>query len=311
MSNELFRRNYLVKISDLDAKGALVSFEIQPPFNISFTCQRRLQMANSLSISLMGLGSKKRALLSKRNYEQSRALIIENGKLKSEPIVGLRKRSTDKGARELQIELFIAYGENSNLRRIFRGEIRTVKNTLSGAGPSTEIEAFPNISARNRAFTTRTITSREESIKALMADAGLEIGRIELINNDYLRPKVLSGRPIDILRKMANNTTEQFYDDDGKGFFIPVDKPLPDTKVLINASRGLINTPSRQAEFVTFKCMINPNFKLGGIVELESFVDPTVNGQYKIYDMVFVGDYEGPSWIVDIVARAIGETLLQ
>jgi len=252
MSNELFRRNYLVKISDLDAKGALVSFEIQPPFNISFTCQRRLQMANSLSISLMGLGSKKRALLSKRNYEQSRALIIENGKLKSEPIVGLRKRSTDKGARELQIELFIAYGENSNLRRIFRGEIRTVKNTLSGAGP---------------------------------------IGRIELINNDYLRPKVLSGRPIDILRKMANNTTEQFYDDDG--------------------SRGLINTPSRQAEFVTFKCMINPNFKLGGIVELESFVDPTVNGQYKIYDMVFVGDYEGPSWIVDIVARAIGETLLQ
>jgi len=311
MSNELFRRNYLVKISDLDAKGAQVSFEIKPPLNVSFTCQRKIGLANSLSISLMGLGSKKRALLSKRNYEQSRALIIENGKLKSEPIVGLRKRSTSRGARELQIELFIAYGENSNLRRIFRGEIRKAKNTLSGAGFSTEIEAFSNISTRNRAFTARTITNREESIKALMADAGLEIGRIELINNDYLRPKVLSGRPIDILRKMANNTTEQFYDDDGKGFFIPVDKPLVSSPVKVDASRGLINTPSRQAEFVTFKCMINPNFKLGGIVELESFVDPTVNGQYKIYDMVFVGDYEGPSWIVDIVARAIGETLLQ
>lgn len=311
MAHELFRRNYLVKISDLDNVGSLVSFEIRPPFNISFTCQRRIGLANSLNIGLMGLGSKKRALLSKRNYEQSRALVIENGELKSEPIIGLRKRSTSRGARELQIELFISYGDDSNLRRIFRGEIRTVVNSLSGKGFNTEIEAFSNISTRNRAFTARTITNREEAIKALMADAGLEVGRIELVNNDYLRPKVLSGRPIDILRLMANNTTEHFYDDDGKGFFIPVDKPLEGTVVKVNASQGLINTPSRQAEFVNFKCMINPNFKLGGIVELESFVDPTVNGQYKIYDMVFVGDYEGPSWVVDVVARAINDTLLQ
>jgi hypothetical protein len=311
MAQELFRRNYLVKISDLDNDGALVSFEVRPPFNIGFTCQRRVALANSLNITLMGLGEKKRALLSKRNYEQSRALIIENGELKSEPIVGLRKRSTSRGARELQIELFVAYGDNSNLRRIFRGEIRTAKNTLSGQGFSTEIEAFSNVSTRNRAFTARTITARLEVIEQLMRDAGLEIGRIELVNNDYLRPKVLAGRPIDILRKMANNTTEQFYDDDGKGYFIPVNTPLAGTVVKVNASQGLINTPSRQAEFVNFKCMINPNFKLGGIVELESFVDPTVNGQYKIYDMVFVGDYEGPSWVVDVVARAIEETLLQ
>ena len=311
MAKELFRRNFLVRISDLDSTGSLVSFEIKPPFDISFTCQRKIGLANSLSITLYGLGKKKRLLLSKRNYEQSRALIIENGELKSDPIVGLRPRSTVRGARELQIELFIGYGDDSNLRRIFRGEIRTAKNKLEGKGFATEIEAFTNISTRNRAFTHRTITNRASAIQTLMADAGLEVGKISLVNNDYIRPKVLSGRPMDILRSMANGTTEQFYDDNGKGYFIPVDTPLPNSSVIVKADQGLINTPSRQAEFVNFKCMVNPLFALGGIVELESFVDPTVNGQYKIYDMVFVGDYEGPSWVVDILARAINDTLLQ
>jgi len=163
MSKELFRRNYLVRISDLDSTGSLVAFEIKPPFDISFTCQRRIKMANNLSITLYGLGEQKRLLLSKRNYEQSRALVIENGKLKSDPIVGLRPRSTSRGARELQIELFIGYGDNSNLRRIFRGEIRTAKNTLTSKGFATEIEAFTNISTRHRAFTSRTITNRAEA----------------------------------------------------------------------------------------------------------------------------------------------------
>ena len=311
MAQELFRRNYLVRISDLDSAGAQVSFEVRPPFDISFSCNRRIKMANSLSITIFGLGESKSLLLSKRNYEQSRALIIENGKLKSDPIVGLRPRSTVRGARELQIELFIGYGDNSNLRRIFRGEIRKARNVLGDRGFATEIEAFTNISTRNRAFTSRTITNRKEAIKKLMLDAGLEIGEIKLINNEYIRPKVLSGRPIDILRKMANGTTEQFTDDNGVGNFIPVDTPLTNTKVKINASKGLLNTPSRQAEFVTFKSLMNPRFELMGNIELESFVDPTVNGEYKIYDMVFVGDYEGPSWVVDIVARAINDTLLQ
>ena len=92
---------------------------------------------------------------------------------------------------------------------------------------------------------------------------------------------------------------------------MPVDTPRTNPPIKVVASEGLLDTPSRQAEFVTFKSMINPLFELGAIVELESFVDPTVNGEYKIYDMVFVGDYEGGSWIVDIVARAINDTLLQ
>ena len=311
MAKELFGRNYLVRISDLDNTGNIVSFEVTPPFNISFSCQRETKLANSLSITLFGLGKRKRLLLSKRNYEQSRALVIENGQLKSDPIVGLRPRSTARGARELQIELFIGYGDNSNLRRIFRGEIRTARNILTAQGFATEIEAFTNISTRNRAFTSRSITNRAETIKKLMADAGLEVGEISLVNNEYIRPKVLSGRPMDILRQMANGTTEHFYDDNGKGYFIPVDTPRANATVKVAASEGLLNTPSRQAEFVTFKSMINPLFELGGNLELDSFIDPTVNGEYKIYDMVFVGDYEGPSWFVDVVARAINDTLSQ
>ena len=311
MAQDLFKRNFLVRISDLDSTGSQVSFEIRPPFDISFSCQRKIGQAGSLSITLYGLGESKRLLLSKRNYEQSRALVIENGKLKSDPIVGLRPRSTVRGARELQIELFIGYGDDSNLMRIFRGEIRTAQNTLSDKGFATEIEAFTNISTRKRAFTSRTITNREEAIKKLMVDAGLEIGEIRLVNNEYLRPKVLSGRPMDILEKMANGTTEQFGHDNGKGYFIPLEKTRDNTKVIVKASEGLLNTPSRQAEFVTFKSMMNPLFELMGEIELESFVDPTVNGQFKIYEMVFVGDYEGSSWVVDVVARAINDTLLQ
>jgi len=44
-----------------------------------------------------------------------------------------------------------------------------------------------------------------------MGDAGLEVGEISLVNNEYLRPKVLSGRPIDILRLDGKRDNRTIY----------------------------------------------------------------------------------------------------
>jgi len=310
MPKELFQRNYLVRISDIGTNGELTSLEIRPPFNMSFECQRLTKKANSLNITLYGLGEKKRVVLSKRSYEDSTAFVIENGELKSEPVNGLKKQNLDQFARRLQIELFICYGDNSNLQRIFVGEIRQVNSTLGSTGFETKIEAMSNLLFRQKAFTSRTVTNREEAIKKLMADSGLTVGKIELVNSAYLKPKVLRGNSFQLLRDMADGVTEKFYEDDGKGYFIPVNTQASNRVIPVSAGNGLLNTPSREAEFINFKNMISPSFKPDSIIEVESFVDPTVNGQYEIFDIVYIGEFEGVSWTVDILARAIGETLL-
>ena len=305
----LFGRNYLVRITDLDESSGLNSIEIRPPFHISFNCQRKTKLASNLNLTIYGLGEKKRSILAKRNYESANGLIIENGQLVSNPIAGVKKRSTDRGYKELQIELYIGYGEDSNLKRIFKGELRQAVNTLSDQGYATEIEAFSTLSIRSRSFTSRTIRNRLDAIRQLMNDAGLEIGNIELANSEYIRPKILSGRPIDILKAMANDTTEQFFIDNEKAYFIKKNSTISDRIIKVSADRGLLNTPTRQFELVNFRSMINPDFEIGSKIELESFVDKTVNGTYSILDLVYVGDYEGPSWLVEVQAQAIGETL--
>lgn len=305
----LFERNYLVRISDLDDEDNVIQFEVRPPFNVSFECSRKDTGGNSLDITIYGLGEKKRRILSKRNYEFSEALAIENGVLKSDPINGLKKNDVARGAKELIIELFIGYGDNSNLRLIYLGEIRRAHNTLSSSGFETSIECTTDYSARQRAYTSRTITNRVDAIEQLMKDAGLEVGNIYTVNNEYIRPKIMSGKPLDILNNMANNSTETFFTDNGKGYFLPKFFTLNTEPIQVRAETGLLNTPSRQSEFITFKSKPNPSFILKALIEVSSFVDPTVNGQYEIFDLTYVGEYEGESWVVDVQARAIGDTL--
>jgi hypothetical protein len=309
MSKKLFNREYLVRISDIGTNGELTGIEIKPPFNISFDCQRLTRQANTLNITLFGLGKKKREVLSKRSYEDASALVIENGELKSNPVAGLKPQNLDGVAKRLQIELYVCYGDASSLQRIFIGEIIEARNSVSSEGFETRIEAGANILARQRAFTSRTITNREDVIRQLMLDAGYQIGKIDLVNSAYLRAKVLSGSPVEILMAMADNIKEQFYTDQNKAYFVPVVSEESPKPIKVNASSGLMNTPTRDSEHVNFKCMINPEFQLGSIVEIASFVDPTVDGQYEIFNMVYIGDYEGQSWTVDILARAIGATL--
>jgi len=311
---QLFERNYLLRVSDLDDQNNIVQFEVRPPFNIEFECNRKYsktESSGSLDINIYGLGEKKRLLLSKRNYEFAEGLIIDNGSLKSNPIDGLKKVNTDRGGKELIVELFLGYGDDTNLRRVYIGEIRQAKNSLSSTGFETSIECISDLSARQRSYTTRTITNKVDAIEKLMLDAGLEVGNIQLSSNEYIRPKIISGRPLEVLYKMANNSTEKFFTDNGKGYYIPnfIDVNDGSEPILVNAENGLLNTPSRQSEFVTFKSMINPNFELDSKIKLESFVDPTVNGEYQIFDLTYIGEYEGASWVVDIQARAIGETL--
>ena len=299
----LFDRNYLLRISDLDDDNNIIQFEVRPPFNVDFNCGRRIS-GSSLDIIIYGLGEKKRLLLSKRNYEFAQSLVVENGILQSNPIDGLKKVSAERGGKELIVELLVGYGDDSNLRQIYIGEILQVKNSLSSVGFETYIECISDLSARNKYYSTRTITNKVDAIEKLMKDAGLEVGTIAPVGNEYIRPKVISGRPLEILKKMAN-ITEIFYTDNGKGYFVPSEGYIEQSIRIIpvQASTGLLNTPSRQSQIVTFKCMINPNFALRSIIRLKSFVDPTVDGYYEIFDMIYVGNYEGESWVVDIQAQ--------
>ena len=306
---QIFNRNYRVVISDPDTSGVINSFEVRPPYQITFSCERKIGSGGSLDISLLGLGQKRRNLLSKRIYENAEGLVIKNGKLDSQPIDGLKKVGTNRGGKNLLIDFYIGYGDDTNLGLIFSGEIMTAQNTLSSEGFETEIQAITNYSARRLAVTSRTMTSRRQVIESLMSDARLEVGQITLVNNDYIKPKVIMGDPRQALKKMANGTTEEFYEDNGKGYFvIKTEETETPNPIIVKASTGLLNTPSRQAEFITLRSVINPEFVINSQIKVTSEVDPTVNGQYKIFDLIYIGDYEGESWAVDIQAIAVGAT---
>ncbi|OWK42203.1 baseplate hub protein [Fimbriiglobus ruber] len=76
------------------------------------------------------------------------------------------------------------------------------------------------------------------------------------------------------------------------------DKARPGGTILVSANTGMVGIPQVTEVGVIVKVMLAPSYRLGGLIEVVSEINPAANGTYFIYKIDFdVANRDTPFWL--------------
>jgi hypothetical protein len=256
-----FSRDYELTLG-IGARAVIV----RPPLRIVFGCDKSIRGGiNKLTLQIFNLKESNRLQLVKDEEDPKRIPIV------------------------------LKVGYMNSLETIFKGSINLGSNDRTGPDFVSKLECLDGGFDFLTSFTSRTVRSKALAVDAILedmpnTDKGKVTQQIELT-----RPKVLVGNSVQLIEE-ALNPGESFYIDNEQLFILRSNEVVSSFIPVVSAATGLINTPQRQNQKVTFETLMNPALKLGGFTQLRSKTAPHLNDTYKIETMNYSGDYDGNDW---------------
>lgn len=243
---------------------------IRPPMRISFDAQKSISGGlNKLNLSISNLKEQNRIKLVKDREE------IKN------------------------IPLIFMVGYKNRLETIFKGSVHRGTNSREGTDRNSVLECLDGGFDFINSFTARTVSGKENAVNAILADMP-NTGRGKITpQNNLIRPKVLVGNSSELISQQLNSD-ETWYIENEQLYIIKNNEVVSSFIPLVSAKTGLINTPERENQKVSFETMMNPTIKIGGQARLESKTAPHLNGIYKVETLGFKGDNYGAGWNMSI-----------
>jgi hypothetical protein len=138
----------------------------------------------------------------------------------------------------------------------------------------------------------------------------------------YPRGKVMFGMSKDYLSQIAAGENMSYYNENGE-ICLMSPKALEDDEIIsLSPESGLIGFPEQLELGIKFKCLINPQIRIGKLVHIDNQIisgykysvgDPVrsldYNGIYRIISCKYVGDTRGNDWYQEIEAVTQAGTL--
>lgn len=255
-----YNRDYELTIqTDLDKAIVVV-----PPFNIAFNADKSTDKSlNKMNVKVFGLS------------RDNQLAIVKNADEK----------------KNFEIELKVGY--QNSIETIFKGYINIGERSRMGADLPLTMECIDGGYDARFSFTSRTVNGKSP-IDAILEDMpNTRKGKITE-QKKLIRPRVLVGNSWKLVREQLND--EQCFIDNGQLNILKRNEVINSFVPVVQASTGLISTPTSEEKKVTFQSMMNPALKIGGLCELNSIYAPTLNGIYKINTIGYDGEYEGTAW---------------
>lgn len=271
MSNR-FRRDYRLTIG-LGANQVI----IRPPFNITFSATESTlnRSLNKCELKIPGLQESTRLKLIK--YELDRDTYLP-----------------------VQLEI----GYQGALYVAFKGSVRI--GTMNREGPIfvSNLECWDGDPDYITSFTNKVVSGTDLSVDAIIEDMpNLVKGSVTALKQT-LRPKVLVGSSSKLLADIAEGS--EFFIKDEKVFILKTNEVASNLAPVVNASTGLKNTPEQDHIDTTFTTVLNPTLKIGHLCYIESVTNKTLNGYYRIHQIVTNGQYKGV-WEQTVTCRPAGD----
>ena len=141
------------------------------------------------------------------------------------------------------------------------------------------------IAAQHGALMATPATSVDgtEQVAKLMEQWAVEAG-YTLDNrgvNASVKNAVYRGSPVEKAKTLARDVGIDLIIDDGKFTITPNNTPIDGNAVLVDAQHGLLGYPQFSNDGIQFTSIFNPNYKIGGLVKVDSIV-PRASGIWKI-----------------------------
>ena len=266
-----FNRNYELVIGE-DTQAVI----IKPPLNIAFDVLKSVAGGlNKANITISNLKESNRLRIVKDTEEQKRIVVV------------------------------LKVGYQDSLQTIFQGTVETGKNKREGVNFLSELQCLDGGFDFKYSFTSKTVKSKDLAVNELLKDMpNTKKGKVTDLEI-LARPKVLLGNTYKILEDMIAPDEDEIYIENEQINIIKKNEVTSTNIPLVSASSGLINTPVRENQEVTFDTMMNPIIKIGQRVALESITAPHLNGVYKVDTINYKGEYDGDSWTQTVTGRAL------
>lgn len=259
MAAPKFGRNYSF-LAQVDDAGTQLT--IEPPFTLEFDITRNiLTSANVCQIRIYNLSQKNRDLL---RYDFSNTSLVRPISLKA--------------------------GYGNNIPAIFTGNITQAWSVREGVNFITTIECFDGGYSFVNSFSPENLTfpagtELETVYKTLMGYIfGTTFGAIgpAYILGDDNTPTTLTrsftpdpNRPIaDILNEKTGGA---FFIDNGRTYILGNNECLTGQVAVINSQSGLLGTPLRENNIVTFDMLFEPGIVMRQKLQLDSLTSQNLN----------------------------------
>lgn len=185
-----------------------------------------------------------------------------------------------------QISLKAGYGDN--LPFVFSGQISAAWSVREGVNFITQIESFDGGDAYVNSTTAQQFpsgTAQKAVIDTLVTSLngfGVKKGAIGDFPGTLPRGNSYTGSTVDTLNQL---TRGGFFIDNGTANCLNYDEYIDGGLLVIDSSVGLLNTPVRQQNILTFDMIFEPRFIIGQAVQLRSQTASNFNGNYKIISL--------------------------
>lgn len=212
----------------------------------------------------------------------------------------------------------------------FVGQIRWVTTYQDGTNAITEIHAADGERDAQTIvnFTLAAGTTEQQLVDKLLAALELTTaGHIVIKDRKRLRGRVVSGRALEHLARLAQEHGANASIQDGRLDIVPAGSVLPDQAIVIRADTGMKEAPEVDDQGVKFRTQLDPRLRCNGRVKLDNHdlklkvfkererkpgAKPSVHPKkpakskhlarldpdsvYKVYKHVMKGDTRGNSW---------------
>ena len=232
-----------------------------------------------------------------------------------------------------QIQIQAGY-QNAQYGLIFSGTVKQYrKGRVDQKDSFIDITAADGDSAYNFAAISLTLAANSAydqgvagfaaSMAAKNIEPPLYISNLPNLKKTYVRGRVFYGMTRDELRDFCATNNLTWSIQDGRLLLLPTTGYLAANPVpVIGVATGLIGVPEQTQQGITFRCLLNPNIKVGSLVKLDSGdinrlrfgvdqasvgaqagllkqIDTSADGLYYVMDMSHTGDSRGEEWYTD------------
>jgi hypothetical protein len=259
-----FGRNYRLTVSPLDGSAPIL---ITMPFTMNFHLERsNSSFQNSIDIQVLNLSETHRKQIYMDWFNFGGVPVNNN------------------------LTLEAGY---SNLNRIFDGVMYQASSAREGTNIVTRIKGFANNTDITNTQTFQTLQSGQtlgQVLQFLIAQfPNLKQGNELNYPEVFKRPVVLNGFTWNLLKQYSNANV---YIDNGKVYILRNNEAL-DNISIINDDTGILETPRREQGALYVTTLFEPLINVGQIVQIQSSVQPSYNGSYRVNRIAHRGTISG------------------
>lgn len=208
-------------------------------------------------------------------------------------------------------------GYDSMFGNIFMGQITNVQKVMEDGGATRGVRFFCRSQAKEREqhIINLTLAPETDPVQIIEECAATFGGDIQFFGDFAdLRKRaggtVLQGSAVACMNELAMAYGFDWMNENGATKIIKKGFAMPNPVYVISATSGMIGSPVVTDTEVGIRCALNPKFKLGDTLRLESMapqfefsgaffyeVPRTIGeGLYKVNSLAYIGDSHGDNW---------------